>query len=284
MSQDKDLVQFDELQVSVTRFVAPTLQIKVTDFQSARDATDCGNQIQEFQKQIDAKYKELTAPLNARLKFIRNIVNGIEGPLDSAEKHIKRELAKFADEQKILQEEARRKAEYERREIERKAAEEAQRLAQETEARRQEQLAQLASQPVAAPTDCLFGSALNQSEEIEAQRQAIEAQAEQERLELQAKLEREQKIRDSEAKQREWDIKNSNLKNIRKNWDCEVVDINLVPKEFLIVTLNKAAVIAAAKAGVTIPGVKTWAETTVALGRNSYVPSLALDAERKAKA
>lgn len=88
-----------------------------------------------------------------------------------------------------------------------------------------------------------------------------------------------QAITVAEAQHQEaaWDIANNRVKNTRKTWKCEVLDISKVPKEFLIVTLNEAAVLASARAGVKeISGVKMWQETGIAFGSKTYVPRTAI--------
>lgn len=70
-----------------------------------------------------------------------------------------------------------------------------------------------------------------------------------------------------------YDVKQETIRNTRMVWKCELEDITKVPMEFLIITLNEKAVLAAAKAGDTIPGVRTWEMATVAIGRNTRGPA-----------
>lgn len=93
----------------------------------------------------------------------------------------------------------------------------------------------------------------------------------------QEKVEQAQAIIEAEHREASWDINNARVKNTRKTWKCEATDLSKVPKEFLIVTLNEAAVLAAARAGVTeIAGVRIWQETGIAFGSKTYVPRSAL--------
>lgn len=64
-------------------------------------------------------------------------------------------------------------------------------------------------------------------------------------------------------------IESKGVKNSTKIWKCKAIDLAQVPKEFLIIQLNEKAVIAAAKAGVKIPGVELWQETSIRIGSNT---------------
>jgi hypothetical protein len=72
--------------------------------------------------------------------------------------------------------------------------------------------------------------------------------------------------------ERNYAIQEQRVKNTAKLWDCEVEDITKVPREFLVISLNKAAVLAAARGGVTnIPGVKLIQKTNVRFGARTAV-------------
>lgn len=267
----KDLAQFDSLKADITLFVAPVTGLKVSDFKSSAEAIEAGKQIKSLMKQVEDKRKGLVGPLNDQVKLINDYAKNIREPLERAESHVKTELNLFAVEQERIRQEELRRAEEDRREQERKAEEDRQRIAAEIEARKQAELAALHESREEAAD--IFGSATPVSVE---QVQAIEQAAEREKVEAQAVLDREAAIRDAQARATEWDINQNRIKNTAKRWKVEVVDINLVPKEYVIMTLNSAMALAAARGGNTnIPGLKFSQEVSVSIG-SAYVPRKAL--------
>jgi hypothetical protein len=220
----------------------------VTDFSSGDLAIEAAKAVKSLQKRVEAKRRELVAPLNDRVKEINDYAKEIALPLEKAETYLKQELAAFEIEQAKIRLAAREKAEKERREREAEllAKQEAERAALEEAIAYDSEVAELfGTEPDATPVD----QKAKDLEQKQLEERARAAQA---------------------AKDREYEIKQQGIKNARKTWKCEVVDISLVPKEFLIVTLNQSAVLAAARGGMTnIPGVKLWQETSVAIGANT---------------
>lgn len=245
-----ELTQFNELKSELDTLVKPTLSIKVTDFPSSASAIEAAKSVKALQKRIEAKRKELVGPLNDQVKRINDFVKDIMAPLDTAESHLKRQLTDFEVEQEKLRDAERKAAEAER--VKREAA-----LA----ARQEEERAAMAEKLAeTSEVEDLFGADEGVPDA------AMEAAA------LEARQAEERARIAQQAKDREYDIKSRGVANTRKIWKCDVEDLDLVPKEFLIVTLNQAAVIAAARAGVTkIPGVKIWQETSIAIGANTSV-------------
>lgn len=246
-----ELKQFDELQSELTKLVSPTRELKVVDVASSASAIEAAKAVKSLQKRIEEKRKELVAPLNDRVKEINDRAKDVLVPLIDAEKYLKAQLVTYEEEQEKLRCDEMLKAEAERKqkEAELLAKQEAERAA----------LVALVTDEVDASD--VFGS--------DQESPVIDHAAE---LEKKQQIERAHIV--MESRSRVYDIKKDSVKNVRKQWKCEAEDIGLVPKEFLIITLNNAAVIAAARGGVTsIPGVKLWQETSIAIGANTYVPS-----------
>jgi len=248
------IVEFNELQNELAVLVAPTLEVKVTDAVSSARAIDAAKQVKSLQKRIEDQRKALVGPLNDRVKSINDYAKTIVNPLNNAETHLKRELANYEMEQEKIRQEKLRAADAERKRQEEELA--------EKQRKEREQLAVVQAEEATAAA--MFGEdptepVIDRTTALE-ERQAIE----------QAKL-------TQEAKANEYDIKRENgISGARKTWKCEAIDLNAVPREFLKIELNTQAVLAAARGGVTsIPGVRLWQETTVAIGRNTYVPALA---------
>jgi hypothetical protein len=247
----KDQLQkFEPLRADIATFVAPVKTLRVTDFKTSDQAIDVAKQIKGYLKELDKKRRELTDPLRQQMNAVNDYVKSIEAPLLAAESHVKSELNVFAFEQ-----EKKRREEQARLEAERMKAEEELRLKQELERQ---------SQPEAPAEDAealsLFGCT--------AEPTPIE----------QAQIEERVKLQESFA-HKAWDTDQRRIKNTRMTMKCAIEDVSQIPKEFLIVTLNEKAVIAAAKAGVKIPGVKIWEEAKVAIGDKTRVPALALQEE-----
>jgi hypothetical protein len=277
---ERDLVQFDALKAKAMAFVAPTLKIRVESFKDCDKAIDAAKTIKSLEKQLDDEYERHAGPLKRKLDALRDLRASAKAPLKQAETYIKAELGRYDQEQERIRAEERRKAEAARREAERKAEEDRLRALAEAEERRKQELAKIAAQAEPEETGSIFGSALSADEHIEAERAAAEEAAEQERLAIEARAERERKEAAFKAEQDAFDIAQRGIKNARKTYEVEVVNIDLVPTVFLNREINKKAVLAAHKAGHTIPGVRIIEGRTVAIGRNTYVPDAAHDLER----
>lgn len=264
-----ELAQFEELKASIACFVSPTFQLTVTDFASAQSAIEAVKQVKGFINQLESKRKELVGPLNDQVKAINGYAGEIKDPLIRSEEYLKKQITQFEVEQERLREIARKAAEAERIAEEQRAAAEAELARKELEsaqADEREQEAQVAA---------LFGSD-DEASEGEEPAPSPEERRLQEKIELDAQIEGERALRTAKANQEDWDRKQLGVKNSRKVWKCELEDISKVPREFLIIELNQAAVLAAARGGQIIPGVRTWQETTLAVGAKTYIPRTAL--------
>lgn len=237
----QELTEFDEVQAGVTELVKPALTIQVKDAVSAQAAVDAGKQIKMLSLRIEKVRDSLVRPLNTRVKEVNAYAQRIEAPLTQAERHIKAQLVAWEVEQ-----EEKRKAEQRRIEAERQQAEALLRIKQEQE-----------RQAIEAGSE--WGA---ESEDTERERLALEEKHAQEAARLRGQV--QAKIFDSER---------NGVKNARKVWDFDVVDLSLIPRQYLKVEVNRTAILAAARGGITeIPGVKLYQKTTVAFGANTYVP------------
>jgi len=277
----KELAKFDSLKADITIFVAPVMKLSVNDFKSSQDAIEAGRTLKKYSSELEKRRKELVGPLDDQVKLINSFAKGIEEPLLRAEQHLKGQLSVFAAEQEKIRQAKEREAEEVRREAERQAEEERQRVEDELEAKRQAELAALQHDAdLQSEALEMFGGEAPVVD-IEVQAAAIDEKIERERLEAEAKAERERMTRIVEESQAKYDAKQFQIQNARKTWDYTVEDISQVPKEFLIITVNKQAVLAAVRAGVKIPGINAFQKIGVAFGSNTRVTQAALDSEEE---
>lgn len=260
-----ELKEFDTLVADITLFVAPTKNIRVTDPVSSQSAIEVAQRIKSFVSMVEDKRKELVGPLNARVKAINEYCKKISAPLTEADSHVRSQLNAFAAEQERLRRieeariEAERRAAEEKAAEERRKAEEALRLKLEAEAEAEAEAASM------------FGIEGGDMEKLNAD---IVAKQDREWAEKQAQLDREAAIRDNAFKQQQWDADQNKIKNTRATLKVRVLDLNLIPKEFLIISPNEKALVAAGKAGVKIPGVEFYEDFSVAIGRTTRMPKL----------
>lgn len=264
----KDLQLFDSLKADITVLVSPTLKLAIKDETSAQSGVEARKQLKALLKLVDDKRRSLVDPMNDEVKRINAYVKSILGPLENADGHVKRELDAYAMEQEKIRQEGIRKARQEAQRIEREAQE---KLAVEQAfllARQQEE----ASAHVDA--EDLFGASEDDEETKRTAREFEEKKA-REHAEFEARAERERMERLIALQQKEFDANQVQVKNTRKDFKCELLDVSLVPKEFLIITLNEKAVLAAARAGVKeIAGVRIWQQVSVAIGSTTRVPGV----------
>jgi len=152
-----DIKEFDSIIAAIETFVGPTFEIEVRSPESMAAAMGVARQIKTYEKLVEAKRVELSAPLLVRTREINAKVKGILEPILRAEKHLKAEL--IAYEQKLAKE---REAEFKR------LAEERARAEQEINAREQE----------AKATAALFGASAASDDNAAVARSHIEKQAE----------------------------------------------------------------------------------------------------------
>lgn len=248
------LSQFDQLKADIVSLVAPVKTLRVTDFKSGQVAAETLNEVKNYLRQLEKKRVELTGPLNAEVKRINAYAKTIEAPLEEAEAFIKRQMAAFEDEQRKLRlaELAKIEAERKRAEAELKAKQDAERVEAAARADAQAAAAALFGLEEATPVDPV--------------------------AELETKHQMEAAELKHEAAAKTFDVEQMGIKNAALIWKCELIDISLVPDEFLNKSLNTKAVLEAARAGRTdVPGVRLYQETSIRSGTNSYVPRKAIE-------
>jgi chemotaxis protein histidine kinase CheA len=239
--EPQEIQKFDPLKAEIAAFVAPARAIKVTDAASCDKAVESGKVVVAMLKRVDALRRTLVDPLNAQVKKINAHAKDVQEPLDEVEKHIRGELNRFAAEQEKIRQEEVRKAEEARR-------------------AREAELAAKQAEEKAALEEGL----------------AIFGEDEEAVLELEEKQAEEKAVARIEAEQAAWDANQHQIKNTRKNAKLKVVDLSLVPREYLV--LNEKGALAAMKAGVKIPGLELEFELAVALGSKTRVPKAMLEA------
>lgn len=266
-----ELKNFDSLAAEITLFVAPTAQITITDLRSADEAINAVKVIKQLSSELDRKRKELVAPLNNKVKEINAYAGTLGLPLERAEQSIKAKLAAFEVEQEKKQAEARAKLEAEKRALEAEAERKRQEALAAAQAKLEEQL------DTDDEVSCMFGCTDEESEEAKA---VAVAEVQRELAVADAQIEREKVSSLIDIQGKSWELDQHRIKGARKAWKCELIDINQVPKEFLIITLNQNMVLASARAGNTnIPGVRLYQETSISVGPHTRVPRAALRGE-----
>jgi len=285
MSDQKELVEFDQLQAEVTKFFGQALKAQVTDARSSADAVLDLKTIKDYEKKVKRRLEDLVDPLKKKIEFYKALAAKVQLPLEKAEDHLRGQVDGYAAEQYKIQERAR-KEEADRVRRENEAAEK--KRAQEeaaAEAKRKADLAALerARPPEPAPQRrSSFGRALSSDDEREAARKALEEKHEQQRLERDAKAERERLERESQASARQYDIRKQNVSGTRKDYEIEIDNIDLVPVHLLKRELRINEAKAAYKAGglKPIPGLTFKEKIGVAIGAATHVPRQLLESER----
>ena len=255
-----DLKVFDQLAADITLFVAPTKAIKVSDAKSSNAAIEVAQSIKGYLSAVEKKRKEMVAPLNAQVKAINDYCKTITSPLDEADAYVRSQLNTFAAEQARLARIEAARIEAERMEIERKAQEERARVENEL------RLKQEAEAEALAESVNKWGA---ENGDVDATFAIINEKQERELAEEQVRLDREAAVRANEFKQRQFDANEMKIKNTRGTMKVRVIDLNLIPKEFLIITPNEKALVAVGKSGMKIPGVEFYEEFAVAIGRTT---------------
>lgn len=258
----KELVVFEDVKLEITRFVGPIPKLKVIDFKSSAIAIDHGKTIKALLKEVEKQRDALVRPRNEEVRRINAYAAQIREPLEQAEEYLQGQLEAYELEQRKIREAEERRIEEERRARERQLEEEA--------AAKREELAERVSQQYHSP---VFGGA---EEPQDAQRAAID---------IERDLEAKRAELNRETASQKLDLAyERRIRNTRYVWDCELVDINQVPAEFLIRTLNKQMVLAAARAGrIQIPGLRIFQKPSIGFGSHTGVAREALTAERDRK-
>lgn len=258
------LAVFDELKAVIATFTAPLRGITVMDDESATKAIDAAKSIKAYLKQADDRRKEIVGPLNDKVREINDYVKDLTRALVEADDHVRRQLSAHAERQEKIRQAELRRIDEERREAERQA-----RIKREQDEAEFIAAAQAKAEEE-AQVRAMFGT--HDPDELE---RINERESERLEAELRAKqmeFDQAEAVKAVEFKQREFDAERVQIRNTRTTLRCRVVDISLVPKEFLIIEVNEKAAVAAAKAGVKISGLEFYEDFNVAIGRNTYVP------------
>lgn len=260
-----DLKVFDALAADITLFVAPTKTLKVTNPESSQQAIVVAQNIKSYITQVESKRKELVGPLNAQVKAINDYCKQITAPLVDADTHVRGQLNVFAAEQERIRRIEAERIERERLEAERIARIERERIEEEL---RLKQEAEAEAQAAAVNR---WGA---ENGDIDALNAEINAKQEREWAEKQAELDRQAAIRQVESQQKQFDAKANTITNTRATLKVRVIDLNLIPKEFLLITVNEKALVAVGKSGMKIPGVEFYEDFAVAIGRTTRMPRI----------
>ena len=226
-----ELKPFDELQSQIMIFVSPVKEIKVIDKDTSAQASKVFRDLNDWEKQVEAKRKELVGPLNDQVKRINEYAKQIVAPLTGAKAHVSEELIKF---ERILEAERQDAIRLEREEA-RKREEEAR---AKIELQRKEAEAKIAQMKEDAEALAMFAP---QEEAEEATTKANE-----DAEKLKSGVEAEAARVAFETKQEHWDAKKEiaqhKVTGTRRTWTFKVIDLNLVPDEFKIVSLDEKKV------------------------------------------
>lgn len=266
----KELSQFDQLRADITLFISPLTRVVVNDVESGQRVIDALRAVKSYLKRIEETRTGLVKPLNDQVKLVNSYAKDIEGPLLDVERKAKAQLVAFEEIQEMKRQEEHRKEQERMREIQRAADLERDRINSEIFAKQKAERDALANDLGAAD---LFGA----DDEVDpiAERKALEEQQAREVVERQIQIDRDAAVRAGEAKARAYDIESTRLKNTKKTWKAELIDLEKVPRNYLIITLNTAACLAAARGGIAdIPGVRLYQETQVAIGANTSIKTL----------
>lgn len=226
-----NLQQFDQLKADITIKLSPYLSLKVTDDDSMKQVMAAGKEAKEFHKKVDEQRKALVKPLNDKVGEINDYAKSLFQPIDQVITHSKSQLAQWEN---IL---------------EKKRQEEAKRLEEERKAKQAEIEKKAREEKEQAEMEASFG--LKSDDEIKRDELVAKAAREREELEL-----------SKEAKSQQKEIAAKKVSGARKIWKHEVVNFNLVPRDFLV--LDDKKVREAILAGNTnIPGLNIFQETSI---------------------
>ena len=258
-----NLKVFDQLVSDITKFVAPIKFLAVKDPESSQQGIVAAQTIKKYLNAVEDKRKELVGPLNEQVKAINAYCKDITAPLTNADAYVRTQLNEFAAEQEKIRRAEEQRIESERREAERMLALERQKTEDELRAKLE------AESEAKAKSASMFGSDDGDIEKVNAE---IIAAQDAEWAKKQEELAVKEATRLNEFKARQFDARQMNIKNTRAVLKVRVLDLNAIPKEFLIITPNEKALVAAGKAGVKIPGVEFYEDISVAIGRTTRMP------------
>ena len=280
----KPFAELDKMKASVTLFVSPTYDIKVSDSATNIIAQGHLKTILAFKKQVNDTHAAAKKPHLDAGRTLDSWKNEVMEPLEKAEQFVKLQQEEWGRKERIAREAAQRKLDDERIAAERAAAAERQRIEDEAKEKQREEMAALKRQLDAekkenerlqkerAEAQKAFGisQAKINAEKAEAKkaaddkaaadRAALQAKIDQDKAEAQARLDREERERIDAIRTRERAIEASRPKNIQLVPVWEIVDRDLIPQEYWIVNEQALGAFIKANAGKdgfkSIPGVK----------------------------
>lgn len=226
-----ELKKFDELSAAITEFVAPTKNVVVTDAESSSLASKTFRELNDWEKKVEAKRKELVGPLNAEVDRINEYAKMLKVPVLEAKAHVSEELKKHERKLEVERQEALRlqRVERERQELEAQRAIEKQRA--ETEAKIKELKDEAEALAMFTQEDEAEIAMIKAEEEAQKAKAAHDAEA--------ARIA-------FEVKQNHWDAKKEIAQNkvsgTRRVWSFKLLDISKVPAELKITSLDEKKV------------------------------------------
>jgi hypothetical protein len=271
MTMETQVTQFDVLKSDVAQLIPQVEAIQIVDEATAERAREGASLLKGLAKRIIERRKELIKPLQAQIDAIEAYANEVAGPLSQLEERVTGELRHFAIKQETARQEAERKAEEEiaaekvRLEAERQKAEaeligkqDSVREAHEQEQKVRATAARLFGGPGAEPRGQQFAMTIE-----ERQNHAL--------LVGRAQIEKNFNEQIGRVKKAVGSAIPGRVKGEQKHWDVEILDINLIPAEFLNVTVKRAELLKAARAGRTeIPGVRLFQDTRVTIRGSTF--------------
>jgi colicin import membrane protein len=235
--------------------------------------------IKGMQKTLEEKRTAITGPLNDALRKVNDLFRPPREMLEQAETLTKNQMLAYRREQeeKARQEQARLDeiARKEREELARKAAEaerkakekaDAERRAAEAKEREAARLREEAEAAARAETDAVRRA---EAEKLAETARRAQAKADQEAAAQREKADRQEAAASAKADGlREQaaavtapkvvaDLQKTAGQAVRESWDFRIVDLSLIPREYLIVDMKAiGGVVRALKGNTRIPGVE----------------------------
>ena len=231
--------------------------VVISDAQSLERAKSLAKQAKLIENYIEDKRKELTKPILDRKKAIDDLAKSLTKELTEAVKHIREQILFYEQEQ-----ERKRLEELRRLEEERRRKEEEIRKAEEERRRKEEELRRLEEERRRQEENLRKAKEEEERKRKEEELRRLEEERRRKEEELKRmqmegnieQIEHIEKLAEIETKAAELSEKS---KNLREVWTFEVVDISLVPREYLV--LDETAVRRAIQNGVReIPGLKIF--------------------------
>lgn len=266
-----------EIERKVPALVDQASAIVIRDQDSMSAANDFSIAIKRMRKEIDEAFDPIIEAAHVAHKIALDKKRKYIEPVDAAEKMVKGKIGAYLIEQDRIRKEAERRA-WEAEQAKIRAQQEALRKEQEAIRRAEDERRAIEERARREAAEAEAKAARARSEEgrRKAQEEAdrIRREAAEKAAEEKAKAEAEQSRLREEAAQREAEIAAAapapvakvETKGIskREDWDFEVINPNLVPREYLMVDESKLRKYAKAmKADANVPGVRFYPKTIV---------------------